>query len=274
MSTRAIDARGLSRTFASRTGEVDAVRGLDLRVEEGALVAFLGPNGAGKSTSMRLLTTLLEPTGGTATVCGHDIRTAPAAVRRSIGHVGQGTSAGHHQRVRDELVMQARFYGVPRRTAAVRTERLLADFALEGCAGRTVSTLSGGQRRRLDVAMGMVHGPRLLFLDEPSTGLDPQSRTDLWEHVLRMRREHGTTVFASTHYLEEADVFAERVLVMDHGRVIADDTPAGLKTELADGRAGSGPPPTLDDVFLHLTGRSLRESTVAVTDATTEEAHQ
>src|SRR5690625_42222 len=171
MSTRAIDARGLSRTFASRTGEVDAVRGLDLRVEEGALVAFLGPNGAGKSTSMRLLTTLLEPTGGTATVCGHDIRTAPAAVRRSIGHVGQGTSAGHHQRVRDELVMQARFYGVPRRTAAVRTERLLADFALEGCAGRTVSTLSGGQRRRLDVAMGMVHGPRLLFLDEPSTGL-------------------------------------------------------------------------------------------------------
>ncbi|MBE2997921.1 ATP-binding cassette domain-containing protein [Nocardiopsis sp. HNM0947] len=270
MNTRAIDARGLARTFTPRTGEVRAVRGLDLTVEDGELVAFLGPNGAGKSTSMRLLTTLLEPTGGTATVCGHDIRTASAAVRRSIGYVGQGASAGHHQRVRDELVVQARFHGVPRREAADRAERLLADFALEGCAGRTVSTLSGGQRRRLDVAMGMVHGPRLLFLDEPSTGLDPQSRADLWQHVLRMRREHGTTVFASTHYLEEADVFAERVLVMDHGRVIADDTPAGLKAGLAGENGGSGPPPTLDDVFLHLTGRSLRESTVAAPEPTTE----
>lgn len=270
MDTRAIDARGLTQTFTARTGDVRAVRGLDLSVEDGGLIAFLGPNGAGKSTSMRLLTTLLEPTGGTAKVCGHDVRTESAAVRRSIGYVGQGSSAGHHQRVRDELTVQARFHGVPRREAAERAERLLADFALENCAGRTVSTLSGGQRRRLDVAMGMVHGPRLLFLDEPSTGLDPQSRADLWQHVLRMRREHGTTVFASTHYLEEADVFAERVLVMDHGRVIADDTPAGLKAGLAGDGGRSGPPPTLDDVFFHLTGRSLRESTVAAPAPTTE----
>lgn len=334
MNERAIDVVGLTKTFASGTGRVRAVRGLDLRVRPGELVAFLGPNGAGKTTSLRLLTTLLEPSGGTATVSGHDIRTDPAAVRCRIGYVGQLNSAGHNQRVRDEIVMQGRFHGLAKSRAGRRADALLASLELEGLSTRMVSALSGGQRRRLDIAMGLVHAPPLLFLDEPSTGLDPQSRANLWRHILRLREEHGTTVFVTTHYLDEADEFAERVLVMDHGRVIADDTPAGLKGNLIGDRvtlefgdaaeaeralphlrefvsgggaealrqreghvelsvpdAGGSLPeivltlarenvtvratetrrPTLDDVFFHLTGRSLRESGV-VRDSESDES--
>jgi ABC-2 type transport system ATP-binding protein len=215
-----ISARGLTRSF----GAVQAVRGLDLDVAEGELVAFLGPNGAGKTTSLRLLTTLLAPTAGTATVAGCDVRTDPAGVRRRIGYVGQGNGAGHAQQVSDELVSQGRAYGLGRAEAAARAAALLDALELAPLAKRRVSTLSGGQRRRLDVALGLVHRPELLFLDEPSTGLDPQSRANLWEHVLRLRAEHGTTIFLTTHYLDEADTMAERVLVMDAGRVIADDT--------------------------------------------------
>jgi ABC-2 type transport system ATP-binding protein len=221
-----ISARGLARSF----GSVQAVRGLDLDVREGELVAFLGPNGAGKSTSLRMLTTLLAPTAGTATVVGRDIRTDPAGVRRRIGYVGQGNGAGHTQQVGDELVGQGRAYGLSRRDARARAAELMDALELAALAGRRVSTLSGGQRRRLDVALGLVHRPELLFLDEPSTGLDPQSRANLWEHVLRLRAEHGMTVFLTTHYLEEADTMAERVLVMDHGEVIADDTAERLKS--------------------------------------------
>jgi ABC-2 type transport system ATP-binding protein len=221
-----ISARGLARSF----GSVQAVRGLDLDVREGELVAFLGPNGAGKSTSLRMLTTLLAPTAGTATVVGRDIRTDPAGVRRRIGYVGQGNGAGHTQQVGDELVSQGRAYGLSRRDAGVRAAELMDALELAALAGRRVSTLSGGQRRRLDVALGLVHRPELLFLDEPSTGLDPQSRANLWEHVLRLRAEHGMTVFLTTHYLDEADTMAERVLVMDHGEVIADDTADRLKS--------------------------------------------
>ncbi len=318
-ATPVISARGLARTFRTKAGTVEAVRGLDLDVAEGELVAFLGPNGAGKSTSLRMLTTLLRPTAGTATVCGFDVVAEPDAVRRRIGHVGQGAGAGASQRVRDELVVQGLAFGAPRRQAVARADELLAALDLEGLADRRASTLSGGQRRRLDVALGLVHAPRVLFLDEPTTGLDPQSRANLWEHVLRLRAEHGTTVFLTTHYLEEADAMAERVLVMDHGQVIADDTAERLKADLAgdwvvlgvgdeaEGRraaqvaeravaagevvlgsvavrvrvpdAPAALPallaaltdagialrsaelrrPTLDDVFLALTGRSLRE---------------
>ena len=321
-----ISARGLTRVFGTGDGAVQAVRGLDLDVAEGELVAFLGPNGAGKSTSLRMLTTLLTPTAGTATVAGCDVRTDPAGVRRRIGYVGQGNGAGHAQRVADELVSQGQAYGLGRREARKRSAELLDALQLSGLAGRKVGTLSGGQRRRLDVALGLVHRPGLLFLDEPSTGLDPQSRANLWDHVLRLRREHGTTIFLTTHYLDEADTMAERVMVMDHGEVIADDTAPRLKSrhvgdrlvvtardgagarrlaEAArilgpsetgvDGRTVSlrvhdGPAalpallravpevavaaaevrrPTLDDVFLALTGRSLREESAAST-ATTE----
>jgi ABC-2 type transport system ATP-binding protein len=273
----------------------------------------------GRATSLRMLTTLLAPTSGSATVAGCDVRTDPGGVRRRIGSVGQGNGAGHAFRVRDELVDQGRSYGMPRAQARARTTELLEALELTDLADRRVQTLSGGQRRRLDVALGLVHRPGLLFLDEPSTGLDPQSRANLWEHVLRMRRESGMTVFLTTHYLEEADTMAERVLVMDHGRVIADDTASGLKAALGDrielevddpaaaveavgrsadevtvagrqlvlrvadgpallprllaGLAAAGVPvqaanalrPTLDDVFLSLTGRSLRDGAGAVT---------
>ena len=312
MTTSLIEARGLTRSF----GSVQAVQGLDLDVAEGELVAFLGPNGAGKSTSLRMLTTLLAPTSGSATVAGCDIATDPAGVRHRIGYVGQGNGAGHTQRVADELVSQGRAYGLRRREARARAGELLDALQLSTLAARKVQTLSGGQRRRLDVALGLVHRPGLLFLDEPSTGLDPQSRANLWQHVLRLRAEHGMTVFLTTHYLDEADTMAERVMVMDNGRVIADDTADRLKskhvgeriviraatragaarlaaavaTEASDvavdgttttARVEDGPATlpallravpevavetaevrraTLDDVFLALTGRSLRES--------------
>ena len=313
----ALSARGLRKSFRAKSGDVVAVERLDLDVAEGELVAFLGPNGAGKSTSLRMLTTLLAPTSGTATVAGCDVRTDPAGVRRRIGYVGQGNGAGHAFRVRDELFDQGRSYGTPRAQARARTDELLEALELTELADRRVQTLSGGQRRRLDVALGLVHRPGLLFLDEPSTGLDPQSRANLWDHVLRMRRDSGMTVFLTTHYLEEADSMAERVLVMDHGRVIADDTAPRLKAALGDRvelevddpvaaveavgrtadavtvdgrrvtlRVADGPAllprllsalaaadvavsaanalrPTLDDVFLSLTGRSLRESAAA-----------
>jgi ABC-2 type transport system ATP-binding protein len=199
------------------------VRGIDLDVQAGELVAFLGPNGAGKSTSLRMLTTLLLPTSGTATVAGRDILTDPAGVRQRIGYVGQGTGGGQGHRVLDELITQGQCYGLSLAESRKRAAELMASLELEPLAKRTVSTLSGGQKRRLDVALGLVHSPELLFLDEPSTGLDPHNRANLWEHIMRLREEHGTTIFLTTHYLEEADTMAERVLVIDHGKVIADD---------------------------------------------------
>jgi ABC-2 type transport system ATP-binding protein len=228
-----ITARGLTKQFTVKRARVDAVTDLDLDVTRGELVAFLGPNGAGKSTSLRMLTTLLPPTSGTAVVAGHDIACDPAAVRRQIGYIGQGTSGGNNQRVRDEMLSQGAFYGMSRIDAARRADELLESLDLAPLAKRTVMGLSGGQKRRLDIALGLIHSPSLLFLDEPSTGLDPQSRANLWRHILDLREQHGTTIFVTTHYLEEADQFAERVLVMDHGRVIADDTAVSLKTTLA-----------------------------------------
>jgi ABC-2 type transport system ATP-binding protein len=228
-----ITARGLTKQFAVKRATVTAVTDLDLDVARGELVAFLGPNGAGKSTSLRMLTTLLPPTRGTAVVAGHDIVRDAAAVRRRIGYIGQGSSAGNNQRVRDELLSQGAFYGIPARAAARRADELLESLDLAPLARRPVMGLSGGQKRRLDIALGLIHSPSLLFLDEPSTGLDPQSRANLWRHIIELREQHGTTVFVTTHYLEEADQFAERVLVMDEGRVIADDSASSLKSTLA-----------------------------------------
>ena len=321
-----IRTRGLTKTFTRHHQTVEAVKGLDLEVVDGELVALLGPNGAGKSTTLRMLTTLVAPTSGTAEVAGHDVVREQRAVRRAIGYVGQGNAAGHQQRGRDEVVGQARAHGLSRSAAAARADELLAAFDLTEHAGRPVSTLSGGQRRRLDVAIGLVHRPRLMFLDEPSTGLDPQNRVNLQEQVQRLNRELGTTIVLTTHYLEEADAIADRVVVIDHGEVIADDTATRLKSGLGDlvslgfagaddaaraaervrrldgasvevtgsavtvrvahGRdlapglvtdlAAAGTPATrlevvsatLDDVFLHLTGRSLRESADTPTAST------
>ncbi|WP_273654075.1 ATP-binding cassette domain-containing protein [Cellulomonas fimi] len=232
-----IRTRGLTKDFVvSRTETVHAVRGIDLDVAPGELVAVLGPNGAGKTTTMRMLTTLIRPTAGTATVAGAEITTDPATVRRNIGYVGQGNGAGHVQRAADEIVAQGRIYGLDARTARRRADDLLDALDLRPLARRKVSDLSGGQRRRLDVALGLVHAPRLLFLDEPSTGLDPHTRANLWDHILRLRAERDMTIVLTTHYLDEADTMAERVVVVDHGRVIADDTADALKRTLAGDR--------------------------------------
>ena len=297
-----IEAQGLIKRFTVKKKTVDAVIDLSFHVARGELVAFLGPNGAGKSTSLRMLTTLIPPTSGTARVVGFDILRRPADVRARIGYVGQLTSGSFAQRARDELLSQGAFYGMGKAASRTRADELIESLDLTGFANRSVQQLSGGQRRRLDVALGLMHAPPLIFLDEPSTGLDPQSRANLWQHIIELREEYGTTVFLTTHYLEEADRYAERVMVMDRGRVIADDTAARLKANLAGdvitlgfgseteaaaavgvlqrltdrevrqgdagaagGRGGSRPavtgvPPTLDDVFLALTGRTLREA--------------
>jgi ABC-2 type transport system ATP-binding protein len=322
MNGNMIQTRGLTRHFTVKSETVEAVRGIDLDVEEGEVVALLGPNGAGKSTTLKVLTTLLRPTEGRALVAGFDVVDEAADVRRHIGFIGQGNGAGQSQRARDELVNQGRCYGLDRAGAARRADELLERFGLTDLALRKVSSLSGGQRRRLDIAMGMVHRPPLLFLDEPSTGLDPQNRAHLQAEIERLRDEFGTTIVITTHYLEEADAVAERVVVIDHGLLLADGAPEQLKAELVgdrlelttadpervrgllerrteprhvevDGRTVrarlAGAPAvvpgllqaatadgiavdsvevaraTLDDVFLALTGRSLRESAVADT---------
>ncbi|WP_178997300.1 ATP-binding cassette domain-containing protein [Paenarthrobacter nitroguajacolicus] len=317
-----IHTNKLTKTFTVKKETVEAVKGVDIHVAPGELVAFLGPNGAGKSTTLRMLTTLLKPTSGSATVAGVDVAKDPAGVRARIGYIGQGNGGGHSYRVIDELIMQGRFYGMNTTDAKARAETLMASLDLSDLAKRTVIKLSGGQRRRMDVALGLMHSPGLLFLDEPSTGMDPQNRANLWEHIMRMREEHGTTIVLTTHYMDEADSMSERVIVIDHGTIIADDTASRLKANLAGdllavevaagsasevrgllGRAAAEgdmeenaydgvvrfrlrlaqgaqlapgllkemhdagapaqslelKPPTLDDVFLELTGRSLRE---------------
>ena len=228
-----IHTERLTKHFVSKKETVEAVKGVDIDVAAGELVAFLGPNGAGKSTTLRMLTTLLPPTSGTAVVAGASVIDNPAAVRARIGYIGQGDGAGHSFRVRDELVMQGRFYGMNSADAARRADELMETLDLTTLGKRRVSTLSGGQRRRLDVALGLMHSPQLLFLDEPSTGMDPQNRANLWEHIDRLRERQQTTIVLTTHYLEEADTQAERVLVIDHGVIIADDTAPNLKAKLA-----------------------------------------
>jgi len=318
-----IETKGLSKSFKSRdkTGAktVDAVRGVDLTVGQGEIFGFLGPNGAGKTTTLRMLATLITPDGGEATVAGADLRTRPGEVRKRIGYVAQGGSTWDDSTAREELVLQARLYGLSKTDAQQRTEEALAAFQLTEYADRKCKTYSGGQRRRVDIALGIIHGPRVVFLDEPTTGLDPQSRAHMWDEVRRLRAE-GMTVFLTTHYLDEADALCDRVAIIDHGLVVAEGTPAELKREISGdvlvvglppGTAGSAQAlltnepyvnrmeatengalrlfvddgataipqvlrtvdsagialttvelhrPSLDDVFLTKTGRSLRES--------------
>jgi ABC-2 type transport system ATP-binding protein len=321
-----IHTEKLTRHFVSKKETVEAVKGVDIDVAPGELVAFLGPNGAGKSTTLRMLTTLLPPTSGKAWVSGASITTEPAVVRARIGYIGQGDGAGHSFRVMDELVYQGRFYGMNSSDSLTRAQELTKTLDLTSLEKRKVSTLSGGQRRRLDIALGLMHSPRLIFLDEPSTGMDPHNRANLWDHINGLRERQETTIVLTTHYLEEADSYAERVLVIDHGEIIANDTADNLKATLAGDRIlitvdGASAPavsalvaergrelttsngsrevtiagrfdqgtralpwllreldhagvevraadvrvPTLDDVFLSLTGRSLREESEAVT---------
>ncbi|MDX3581895.1 ATP-binding cassette domain-containing protein [Streptomyces europaeiscabiei] len=245
-----ISTAGLARTFQTKRGPVEAVRGIDLTVRPGEILGFLGPNGAGKTTTLRMLTTLLPPTGGAATVAGHDLATDPAGVRRACGYVAQSGGVDPQITVREELVTQGRLYRLTRSQAVERAAELARDLDLTELLDRRCAALSGGQRRRLDIAMALTHRPRVLFLDEPTTGLDPGSRADLWELVRRLRDEHGTTVFLTTHYLDEADALADRIVVVDRGLVVADDTPAALKL-----RHGGSIDATLQDAFLAITGR-------------------
>lgn len=318
-----VQARGLAKRFSSRGGAVDAVRSVDIDVAGGEIVGFLGPNGAGKTTTLRMLTTLLAPSAGDATVAGHDLRQEPVAVRRRIGYVPQRGSTTPQALVGEELVDHGRLHGLPRASAQHRGRSLISQLDLDGTWERPTGTLSGGQRRRLDIALGLINEPPLLFMDEPTTGLDPQSRANLWQHIRELRDARGVTVFLTTHYLEEADALCDRILVIDHGVIIARGTPAALKRGVSGDRialqlddpdrvtnaraalervpgisvlrgegdlldlsvpeAGEVLPqvlatlhsagvtlagievrrPTLDDVFLSLTGRELRDQPIA-----------
>jgi ABC-2 type transport system ATP-binding protein len=232
MLSRVIHARGLARTFRKKKQEVHAVVGVDLDVAAGEIVGFLGPNGAGKTTTLRMLTTLLEPTAGTATVAGCDLVTDPVGVRRRIGYVSQSGSTYPDARAGEEVVDHARLYGMSTAEATERGRKLFADFDLDGLWERQPKTLSGGQRRRLDIVVGLIHVPELVFLDEPTTGLDPQARANLWQHIRGLREERGTTVFLTTHYLDEADALCDRILVIDHGAIVAEGTPDALKSQV------------------------------------------
>lgn len=228
-----IEARGLGRTFESQGRVVDAVRDVNFTVSSGEIVGFLGPNGAGKTTTMRLLTTLLPATAGEALIAGSSLRRDPERVRRHIGYVAQGGGTRGESRVVEELVLQARLHEMTASQARERSGELCALLDLVDQADSMTKTLSGGQRRRLDIALGLVHRPAVLFLDEPTTGLDPHSRTAMWDNVRRLREEVGTTVFLTTHYLDEADALCDRVLLMDRGTIAEAGTPEELKRRIA-----------------------------------------
>ncbi|MEU4679505.1 ATP-binding cassette domain-containing protein [Micromonospora sp. NPDC023737] len=231
-----IETRGLRKSFRSRAGRetktVEAVRGVDLTVTEGEIFGFLGPNGAGKTTTLRMLATLIEPDDGEAIIAGADLRKAPGEVRRRIGYVAQGGSTWDESTAREELVLQARLYGIGKAEAHQRAVRALDAFQLAEFADRKCKTYSGGQRRRVEIALGIIHEPKIVFLDEPTTGLDPQSRAHMWDEIRRLRAD-GMTVFITTHYLDEADALCDRIAIMDHGQVVAEGTPADLKREIS-----------------------------------------
>jgi ABC-2 type transport system ATP-binding protein len=232
MPEAVIETRGLRRVFKSRKREVVAVAGVDLNVRQGEIFGFLGPNGAGKTTTLRMLATLLPPSGGTARVAGCVLATQPHLIRERIGYVGQAGGADREITGRTELVFQGRLYGMEVEAARHRAAELIDMLELEAAADRKVGTYSGGQKRRLDIGLGLVHDPQLLFLDEPTTGLDPQSRARVWDEVRKMH-DRGVTVFLTTHYLDEADALCDRVAIIDYGKIVAEGTPEELKRAVA-----------------------------------------
>jgi ABC-2 type transport system ATP-binding protein len=227
-----IETSGLRRTFKGKGGAVEAVAGVDLRVEAGAIFGFLGPNGAGKTTTLRILATLLPPTAGTARVAGFDVAKRPQEVRRRIGYVAQSGGSYREATGREELVIQGRLFGMSKSVAAARAIEILTALDLTDAGDRTCGTYSGGMRRRLNIGIGMVHKPAMLFLDEPTTGLDPQARARMWDEIRKLR-DGGTSVFLTTHYLEEADALCDRLAIIDHGRIVAEGSPSELKREIA-----------------------------------------
>src|ERR671915_558240 len=225
----AIEVHGLVREFK---GGIRAVAGIDLDVAPGEIYGFLGPNGAGKSTTVHMLTTLLPPTAGSARVGGFDVIKQGAEVRRTIGAALQEAALDPLLTGREHLKLQLALHGIPRNTRPGRTDELLERVGLRLAADRKIGGYSGGMKRRLDLALALAHRPRILFLDEPTTGLDPQSRSALWDEVVRLKRGDGVTVFLTTQYLEEADLLADRVGIIDHGHIVAEGTPKALKAEI------------------------------------------
>jgi ABC-2 type transport system ATP-binding protein len=231
-----IEASGLRKSYRTRRGRkvtsVDAVNGVDFSVQRGEIFGFLGPNGAGKSTTLRMLATLLRPDGGEATIAGVDLRRAPAQVRKKIGFVAQTSGTYARSTGRRDLVLGARMYGFSKAEARIRADAAVAAFQLEDFVERPIGTYSGGQRRRLDVALGVIHSPEVIFLDEPTAGLDPPSRARMWQEVRRLR-DRGMTVFLTTHYLDEADTLCDRISIIDAGLIVAEGTPLELKREIS-----------------------------------------
>jgi ABC-2 type transport system ATP-binding protein len=224
----AITAAGLRKRY----GDVTAVDGLDLAIDRGAVFALLGPNGAGKTTTVNILTTLTRADGGEAKVAGHDVRTEPEAVRRRIGVVGQKSSHDADATGRENLVLQGAMHDLTGRALTSRVDELLERFGLDDAARRRVRTYSGGMKRKLDVALGLLHRPEVLFLDEPTTGLDPEARSELWEEIERLAGDERITILLTTHYLDEADNLAGRLAIVDRGRIVVEGTPDDLKREL------------------------------------------
>ena len=249
----AVRAEGLVKHYDSGDEKVEAVRGVDLEVSPGEIFGFLGPNGAGKSTTVRMLTTLLTITAGRAEVLGTDVASEPEAVRRRIGVALQEAGLDPRQTGRELLTLHGRLYGFDPSEAETRTEELLELVGLKDAADRVTKGYSGGMQRRLDLAAALVHEPEVLFLDEPTTGLDPASRLTVWDEVRRINGR-GTTVFLTTQYLEEADQLCDRLAIIDDGHIVREGTPANLKAELSERRGGEDV--SLDDVFLDATGRS------------------
>jgi ABC-2 type transport system ATP-binding protein len=250
----AVEAQRLVKQYRSRTETVDAVRGVDLKVGVGEVFGFLGPNGAGKSTTVRMLTTLLSITSGTARVAGVDVSADPDGARRRIGVALQEAGLDPRQTGRELLVLQARLFGISAAHAARRAEELLELVDLVDASDRRIKGYSGGMKRRLDLASALVHEPDVLFLDEPTTGLDPASRLTVWDELRRINAR-GTTIFLTTQYLEEADQLCDRLAIIDGGLIVREGTPPQLKAELRE-RRGLDTDPTLDEVFLDATGRT------------------
>ena len=312
-----IETHKLRKIFTSKQGPVESVKDVSIAVDTGEIFGFIGPNGAGKTTTMRMLTTLLFPTEGEASIAGHNLIREQSAIRRKIGYVSQAGGLDPACTARENLIFQAQLHGSSKAQARNRAQELITTFLLESFADRPVSTYSGGQRRRVDIALALVHLPQLLFLDEPTTGLDPQSRAHLWQELLKIK-EQGTTIFLTTHYLDEADALCDTLAIIDYGTIVAQGSPQKLKNqiggdivtlglreptdsikelikaqsfvrEINESNAGlricvehgesalahlvrlldttqlplntiSLSRPTLDDVFLKQTGRSLREN--------------
>ena len=244
----AIEVKNLTRRF----GKATAVKDLSFIVPEGEFFGFLGPNGAGKTTTMRMLATLLRPTSGTALVNGHDIVASPADVRASIGFAMQGVTLDPLANAWENLVLLGVLYGAKEKDARKRAEQLLELMQLTKVAKQWVKNYSGGMKRRLDLAAVLMHKPAILFLDEPTEGLDPSGRRVIWQYLKKLGRDNGTTIFLTTHYMDEADYLCERVAIIDKGEIVVDGAPADLKKKVKG---------SLDDAFIHFTGHSIQDET-------------